>query len=104
MRYVTITAVEIPDERVLEESKGKRLFESEKDGFLYFSIPYTYEHYVWGPSDRDQKDATPTEKYWVHGLQRYKVSIKDLKTEPNQSLQPTTTAVIPAAEQPVRQP
>ena len=93
MKYWTITAVETPDQRVLEKSEGKRLFESEKDGYYYFCVSYLYEHYVWGPSEKDSNMVTTTAKYWVYGLNRYKMVVPKSRTEPNKSVQ--TTAMTP---------
>lgn len=75
MKYWTLSPVMLADRKVLLEPVAKRLFPVEKDGFLYFSIAYEYEHYVRGPSPQDPKLVTTTAKYWVYGLDRYKTPL-----------------------------
>ena len=75
MKYWTLSPVKLADRKVLSEASTKRLFPVEKEGFLYFSIAYPYEHYVWGPSTQDPKLITIKAKYWVYGLDRYKTPL-----------------------------
>lgn len=74
-KYWTLSSVNLADREVLSVPTSKRLFPIKKDGFLYFSLAYEYEHYVWGPSPQDPKLVTTTAKYWVFGLNRYKTPL-----------------------------
>ncbi len=75
MKYWTLSEVKIADEAALGVPIEKRLFVVEKEGYLYFSLAYSYEHYVWGPSPQDPDLITTTGKYWVSGLDRYKTTL-----------------------------
>ena len=84
MKYWTLSAVKIADESILNISSEKRLFAAQKEGFLYFSVAYPYEHYAWSPSPQEPKLITTTAKYWVYGLDRYKTQVVNSeKKKPN---------------------
>lgn len=71
MKYWTISGVKVADQSILSLPPEKRLFVAEKNGFLYFSTEYRYEHPIWGSSPDGTGSAVMTATYWVYGLDRF---------------------------------
>ncbi len=96
-KYWAITPVVEADQAVLDTSNGRRLFEAEKDGYLYFCVPFEYEDYVMGPSEKDPNLVTTTAKYWVYGLDRYKIALRKHRNSVPNNLPEATSGQRPPA-------
>ena len=73
MKYWTMSEVRTADDRALSSPKERRLFPAKKNGYIYFSLAYSYEYYVWDSSPEDPNLLTTTGNYWVEKLDRFKM-------------------------------
>ena len=91
MKYWSLSEVETIDRERYEQIEKHAIFTATKAGWFYFSIPFDYEHYVWGPHPENPDLITTIAKYWVKGLNRYRIKkeSKAARRQPNQALQTT---------------
>lgn len=86
MKYWQLSAVKDADLACFQKARAGMLFPAVKGPWLYFSVAYDYEHYVDGPVPENPDLVATIAKYWVQGLNRYRIPRAEIPTGPKRAV------------------